>query len=441
MTLTEILQAREDRALRQKALLAQFGKPLLCYTMNIAGPEKTNPRIEQGFRLGLQMLEGQLLRLRIQPLHREVRCTKAGNEAFFVADLPPDVLKALAMELEDQGEFGRLLDLDVLTPDGRKLERTAPRGCLICGKPGKSCARSRAHSVGALQEKTEQILRDALSAHACRTAAELACRALLYEACTAPKPGLVDRCNRGSHTDMDLFTFLRSTAALTPYFSRCVQIGQQTAHQTPSETFAALQEAGRMAEGQMLLATGGVNTHRGAVFTMGTICGALGRLPMQDWKQPERIARLCAEMTAGLIRRDLASLTEETASTVGERLYVRYGITGIRGQMEQGLPAVLDCGLPVLEQALSSGKDPEQAGVEALLALMTVVEDTNLIGRAGPDAWKQTKEQAAQLLESGVTREAAARFDDAMIRANLSPGGSADLLAVCYLFHFLRESS
>ena len=92
-------------------------------------------------------------------------------------------------------------------------------------------------------------------------AARQAVRALLYEVTTTPKPGLVDRRNSGSHTDMDSFTFMSSAASLYPYFEACTRAGRKTADGPAPETFAALRPLGCEAEGEMLAATHGVNTH------------------------------------------------------------------------------------------------------------------------------------------------------------------------------------
>ena len=433
VTLMEILQAREDRVRRQEELLTQYQKPLICFTMNIAGPVKTDPQIERGFREGCRALEQQLLRCRLPVLHREQTVAATGCEAFYAVDAPAEQLKALTVELEEGTALGRLYDLDVLTADGKKLERSGEeRACLICGKPGRACVRSRAHSVEELQAKTHEILKTALDALDRETVAELAQRALLYEVCVTPKPGLVDRNNAGSHRDMDIYTFLSSAASLYSYFARCAEIGRETAQEPPKTTFRALRWPGKLAENAMLASTGGVNTHKGAIFTMGVICGALGRLDRTDWAKPETVLQTCAAMTAGLTTGDFAGVTEETAVTAGERLYARYGITGIRGQMEEGLPAVLHHGLPALEAWLELGATPDEAGAAALLALIEHTQDTNLIARGGMEGvrWAADVVKKTQdLLE----------LDQWFIQRNLSPGGCADLLAVCWLFHFLKH--
>lgn len=435
--LMEVLEARERRVRRQQELLDQFGKPLVCFTMNIAGPVKNSDLIAWGFRHGCGRLKQQLERVKARVLHQEVRSEVTGNEAFYVVDLNPGKLKALMVELEEGLELGRLYDLDVLGPDGRKMERMQQRCCIICGAPGKACARSRAHSVEALQEKTNALLRTARLRWEREKLGELACRALLYEACTTPKPGLVDRNNSGSHGDMDLFTFLSSTSALQPYFIKCAAIGQQTALRPPAETFAALRWPGKEAELRMLEATGGINTHKGAIFTLGVLCGAMGRLGYTSWSDKAAVLRECAAMTRGLTQRELHT---GPAQTAGEKQYLRYGITGVRGQIEAGLPTVLQYGLPILEAGISKGKSLEEAGCAALLSLIAHTEDTNLIHRGGLAAQEWASVQAAALLAQSPdpSAESLRALDDAFIAKNLSPGGCADLLAVCYFLHFLK---
>lgn len=277
--------------------------------------------------------------------------------------------------------------------------------------------------------------------HFASQTAQLAVRALLYEVCTTPKPGLVDRSNQGSHRDMDIFTFMSSAASLFPYFEICTDIGMQTAAEAPTATFHALRRPGMEAEQAMLAATGGVNTHKGAIFSMGILCGALGRLGEAHLANPNRILEECAAMTAGLITGDFAGVTVENAPTVGQKLYAEYGITGVRGQAEAGFPAVREKGLPILEQGLAMGKSYDEAGCAALLAMLACDTDTNMIARSDVETARQTAEDVGALLESNPypDRETLERLDADFIRRNLSPGGSADLLAISYFLHFLKE--
>lgn len=445
VTLPEMLEARERRAARQQALLEEYNNTLVCFTMNIAGPAKNSPLIRRGFALGLQLLNGQFQVAGVRVLHFEEIHEKTGNEAIFVLDKDPLAVKKLTEEIEDHTTAGRLFDMDVLCPDGRKVDRQElglpGRKCLICGGPAQACARSRTHTVAQLQEKTQEILSRAIRQEDSQTIGTLACRSLLYEVATTPKPGLVDRANSGSHRDMDFFTFQASAAALWPYFARCAEIGMDTRQEPAEETFAQLRVPGRKAEGEMLRSTGGVNTHKGAIFSLGILCGALGRMERTEWKKPERVLSECAAMTRGLVIRDYVNLTPETAKTTGQKLYLRYGITGVRGQAEAGFPAVLNVGLPKLEAGLSQGKSINEAGCAALIAMLAQTIDTNMIHRGSFPIQQAVSKELSALLETEPfpSKETLEALDEAFIERNLSPGGTADLLAMVYMLHFLKE--
>lgn len=439
VTLQDVLLARERRAQRQRELRKAYEKPLICFTMNIAGPEKVSPTIARGFEYGKRLLSAQLSGLDI--LFSEDRSTAAGCEAIYVVDADPVALKCLTSQMEDELPIGRLFDMDVLSPTGEKLSRQdmglPPRRCLICSQNAYLCSRSRTHSVQQLQERTSLILNDTLSGLEAEYIASLAQRALLFEVCTTPKPGLVDRQNAGSHRDMDIFTFLTSTAALGAYFEACAKIGMTDA--APEDAFRRLRFRGRLAEQEMLRVTGGVNTHKGAIFTLGLLCAAAGSIPEED-RSVEAIVTSCAALTRGLVARDMEGITEQNAFTAGQRLYVHYGITGIRGEAEAGFPTVVKVGLPVLEEGLRRGLSLNDAGCAALLAILAASEDTNLIARSSRETGSRVREEIRQLLreEPFPDRQTLEKLDAAFVAANLSPGGSADLLAASYFLHFLK---
>ena len=444
VSLLDMLDARERRVHHQQELLEQYHKPLICFTMNIAGPIKDSPLIRRGFARGQQLLRQQFFRAKLTPLSAEAHCAATGCEAFYVLDADPLTIKKFTTDIEDATPLGRLFDMDVLRPDGTKVDREelslSGRRCLICGGPAKVCSSRRIHTVAELQAKTTEILTDTMDTWDAATAAQQAVRALLYEVTTTPKPGLVDRRNSGSHTDMDSFTFMSSAAALYPYFEACARVGRETMDRPAPETFAALRPLGCEAEGEMLDATNGVNTHKGAVFSIGITCAALGRLNRAEWCAPARVLQEVAAMTSGLTKQDFADVTAENAVTAGQKLYVQYGITGIRGQVEAGLPVVLHHGLPALENGLKLGYDINRAGCAALLEILVHSTDTNMIARSSRErqlAWvARVKELLAQT--PYPDEEALVELDDQFIAENLSPGGSADLLALTYLLHFFK---
>lgn len=439
-TLTEILSAREIRAQKQQALLAEYQKPLLCFTMNIAGPVKLDRDISMGFSVGSWLLLDRIPAGRL--LHREEYRHHTGCEGYYMVDMPARELKALAMELEDIHPIGRLFDLDVLDTDGHKLSReemgVPRRKCLLCDQDAHICARSRAHSVAELQDRTGFLLYLTGRQWLSEFIAVRAFLALNQEVNTTPKPGLVDRNNRGAHRDMDIRTFFASANALRPFFCRFAETGYLTRDLGPEETFARIRPIGLEAEDAMRRATRGVNTHKGAIFSLGLLCAAAGRITPADWTAA-RLLDTCGQMTVGLVHGDLAQITPETAKTSGERLYAQYGISGVRGQAEAGFPAVRKVGLPTLRRALEAGLSLNDAGAVTLLHLLAATDDTNLIHRSDRQTQLQVRSQVRELLKKDPfpAPEVIEALDRDFIRKNLSPGGSADLLALTLFLYFL----
>lgn len=437
-TLAQILQAREDRAALQQSFLQSFLCPVISFTMNIAGPVKNNPIIQRAFQEGLVFLAEHLPADAILMCRKDISVT--GCQAMYAVNMNASELKRICVSIEESTPLGRLFDMDVLDADGTKLERSNPRGCIVCGAAGRACAAGRAHTVSQLQAATEQIIREHFIQKDSEQIASLAVQSLVDEVNTTPKPGLVDRRNCGSHKDMDISHFIASANSLKPYFRECVNIGQNTASRPPQETFPLLRQAGVTAEGDMYRATGGVNTHKGIIYTLGLLCGSIGRLWQAEAPIAEdtAIAAECSHMVSRAIDADFSS---GDTSTAGLQLYQTHGITGIRGEVAAGLPSVTNIGLPAYMDALGSGLTPNDAGAIALLHLISKVADTNLYHRGGQAGAVWAAESAQALLRSSAYPpiELIEEMDDAFIARNLSPGGCADLLAVTYFLHSLNH--
>lgn len=438
VTLLEMLSAREERVKAQSRLLKEYGCPIISFTMNIAGPQKTSPLIERAFDEGIKSLICSIPAEKI--IKKEIFKLKTGCECYISADLPADELKKICVGIEEKNSLGRLFDMDVIDISGKKLERENERGCIICGKKGRGCAASRAHSVEELKSATYKIISEYFAAADSEIIAEKAVQSLVDEVLTTPKAGLVDRRNCGSHTDMNIDTFLKSAASLRGYFEKCVEIGQQTSNEPPEYTFPPLKDAGVEAEKQMLRATGGVNTHKGAIYSMGLVCGAIGRLyrPENPISKTEDILSECSRIVKDAAESDLNSASGKTS---GERLYLERGIRGIRGEAADGFPSVLNVSLPAFCSALESGKTQNDAAVRSLLELIACVEDTNLYKRGGIEGARWAKNAARELLKKNPTNEQIEALDDEFIKRNLSPGGCADLLALTLFLHSLKNKN
>ena len=447
VTLPEMLEARDRRAEAQRRLLAQRGLPLISFTMNIPGPVKNSPLYRRGFDEGLRQLERALDAAGIPRLSPETLHAVTGNEYLCAVDAPAEAVKAICTRIEEEGPMGRLFDMDVIAPGGSKLAREEERRCLVCGAAGRGCASRRLHSLEELSAAVTRLLTEGLLAADAARVDSLATAALLDEVATTPKPGLVDRDNNGAHRDMTRETFENSAAALRGYWRGCFLTGAETAKLPAAEAFARLRPLGMEAEKKMLAATGGVNTHKGAIFTLGTVCGALGRLWRADGPctDPERIAAACAALSGGAVADDFAALKRRgQARTAGEKLYLSTGLRGIRGEVAAGLPAVLQAALPVLEECLFEGISRNDAGVVALLHLIARGEDTNMIKRGGEALAADTARTVREALceNSRPSMETVRAWDAYFIENRLSPGGCADLLAVSFFLHdWTREQT
>lgn len=393
-----MLLARDRRASRQAALLSRYGRPVISFTMNIAGPVKDSPLIRYAFRSGLRQLEA----LPCAQLCREVIFEPTGPEALLVYETQDArLLKAFCIRLESEGEAGRLFDLDVLDANGEKLSRETGRTCLVCGGPVSVCSRSRAHGLEAITARTGAIL----EAFAAETLGEMAENALLAEVHFTPKPGLVDEANNGAHRDMDVPLFERSAHALRPCFEEFVRLGIQGA--SP----AALQQAGVRAEQAMFAATGGVNTHKGAIYSGALLLHAAGRL--LSGEEEGDLCELAAQTAAAI-----------PAPTGTHGAAVRAQCGGIRTEAVSGYPTAQ----AVLRQLRQSGP------LDALLLSVSRLDDSTLWHRGGAEGAQLVRSRAADILAAPASeREARTRrLDMELIERNLSPGGSADLLAIAF---------
>jgi holo-ACP synthase/triphosphoribosyl-dephospho-CoA synthase len=416
VSLTQILAARDKRAAVQRGLLQEHGLPLLCFTMNIAGPIKRSHLIDMAFMYGESMIAAQGW-----PLRGCVRTWEpTGCEAVYAIDLPAAALKAAAVRMEEHAPVARLFDMDVLDENGQKLCRGAERACIVCGGGVAACARSRAHGLAQLQRQTDALLcgfaKDAL--------ASAACRALLREVHATPKPGLVDEANNGAHADMDIAAFERSAKALEPYFA--AMAGAGLAGGQYDAVMGELRAIGKAAELAMLQATGGVNTHKGLIYSLGLLVGGMGYALRSDGGYREHARRLaCVGLEEELTR------ARQAPQTHGEHIYAQSGVTGLRGEAAAGFPAAF-AALSCRCEAFGALPDYEK-DLCTLLHCMASLEDTNLLHRGGEAALRFVQAEASRIcaLPAAQRLDAAKALDEELIRRNLSPGGSADTLAAC----------
>lgn len=250
----------------------------------------------------------------------------------------------------------------------------------------------------------------------------------MIEAMLTPKPALVDQRGPGAHCDLDLACLLRSARSLHAAFLEMatLAVGRQP-DQALREQLAMI---GREGECDMLTATCGSNAHRGAIWVIGLLLAA------------------CAIAGAGATAREIAHLAARIAryqdrsaprqASHGLSVCARYGVPGARGQACAGFPHVVDIGLPALWSARARGADETCAQLDALMAIMSSLDDTCLLYRGGLPALHAAQSGAAAVLAMGGSgstagRRALLRLDAKLLALRASPGGCADLLAACLL--------
>jgi len=267
--------------------------------------------------------------------------------------------------------------------------------------------------------------------------------ALLSEVSASPKPGLVDRQSNGAHKDMDFITFTDSILAISPYFSRFAEAGSSLGP-IDDRALSRLRPLGIECEKAMFRATGGVNTHKGAIFSLGLLSAAAGYCHHVLYDLSADTVCNTAGAIAAAAERDFL-LPETAVMTKGLELYKAYGIRGIRGEAASGFRSVRRYALPVMGELLAEGGySKNDIYLQVLLHLMSHVEDTNVISRCGIDAAEYVKGSAINVLFMGGAltpqgKKELLRMDEEFIKKNISPGGCADLLSVAITLQLLEE--
>jgi triphosphoribosyl-dephospho-CoA synthase len=257
--------------------------------------------------------------------------------------------------------------------------------------------------------------------------ARLARQALIAEAELTPKPGLVDRRGRGAHTDLSLDLMRRSATAIEPYFCRMAVLSQGA---RPSQSIREqLALIGRRAERAMLAATGGSNSHKGAIWALGLLVSAAA---MDDGDSDSISA---AEIAVRA--KEVASFEDRSMPRLvshGDAVARRYGVAGARGEALYGFPHVREVALPMLRRRREHGATEQVARLDALLSIMSSLDDTCLLYRGGEVALTAAKRGAAAVQTAGgsgtaLGKQRLEQLDRQLLDSNVSPGGSADLLA------------
>lgn len=275
------------------------------------------------------------------------------------------------------------------------------------GKPLSATSLRRALDKGGFKEAMEYIPESTIP----YLVADLAERALRLELDTTPKPGLVDRRDNGAHKDMDYALMSKSISALRPYLTR---LAVESAKDIDP---AKIKEIGIEAEKAMLKATGGVNTHKGALFCIGlsvaaASCLACSTGAVEAYSFKELVSRAASEIPSA---RD----------THGAEVKRSFKAVGALENARAAYPELFTDWLPYYR---SLEGDPFRCH-KTLLHIMTTLDDTNILHRSGAEGLAHAEAEAARLLED-FSESGLSSLNKDFIRENISPGGSADMLSL-----------
>ena len=359
-------------------------------------------------------------------------CDAAGDfflVPFSIADLGLKEIKQICEDFEENHPLGRFVDVDLNDPQGNTISSGKSKLCFFCReKPAIECRRENVHHVEELRlfmfsgmavflgkQRREQII---------KKLATLATHAILSEISLTPKPGLVDRHSSGSHSDMNYQMFVDSTEAISFGFDELVREGFAFQDDDLTKALPRLRNIGLQMESAMFEATGNVNTQKGIIFLMGLSLFACGKLFSQsDRFQVEEFRNIIKGICKDMVRNEMGN---PSGKSHGEKIFLKYGFSGARGEAESGLSTVFDFGLP---EIIHRQELDDESMIKCLLAIAANNNDTNILFRSNPEVLNRFK----NLCRTALDDFNPAIYDaliDVCKQENISPGGSADLLAV-----------
>jgi len=445
-----ILEAREQRAnLKNQKTLK--GIPCVSLSLNVPGFPKSNSITDAFFSLCLTELKyfmkAHLVELQIKEAIE--KCDAVGN--FFIVSCSIEIkslpwLKQICEEFEENHSLGRFIDVDLNDEQGNTISSGKSKLCFFCqDKPAIECRRENTHDpellrsfmfskmAGYCNQNREYTIVKQLSS--------LGLKALLYEISLTPKPGLVDKFSNGSHQDMNYQTFIDSSSAISPYFMELVSAGFSFQNSDLTKALPIVRNLGLRMESAMYDATSNVNTQKGLIFLMGLSLFACGKVFSQsDQFDVEQFKFVIREICKNLVSNELTGSFQSNSiqtKSHGESIYQKYGFSGARGEAESGFQTVFDFGLPLLA---GDAKLNDEAMIRSFLSIAAHNNDTNILYRGGLQTLSIFQGLCKTALDNFTDQNYSA-LTDYCNKENISPGGSADLLAVTlFIWSIMNET-
>ena len=439
--ITEFLLDRDRRVLYQEHLLKENkDKTLVTIRINYPGIEKSNyitDNIVNTIYNEILTYYGKFI------VFEDKYKNKEGIVAHFLFDLDFVNVKKEMINVEEEHILGRCLDIDVYTLKNDKVIGISrsdlfkkPRRCFICDLDAKICSRAQTHTIDEIKNYFEVVYKNFKDSQKktdslAYEVSQMALKAMISEVSTFPSFGLVSPISSGAHKDMDYYTFLNSAVAITPFLKKMFEVGYS--YYSPEYIFDAIRDIGKECEEKMFEATNNINTHKGMIFLMGISMAAIGKALYEN-KEFYQIQDIIKSMVKNILD-DFKELHKKEKLTHGERLYLEYGFTGIRGQVQDGLSVLFD---NIIDNYINSDLKENDLYTQILIELMARVEDSTVVYRHDISTLRKVQSDAKDLLNIGGIftsqgKQKCYDLEEIYINKNISPGGCADLLAISIL--------
>ena len=429
------MEARDQRAFLKKQI-TQKGFSCVSLSLNIPGFPKSNPTVKAFFSLCLSDLKYFLKANAVDITDSEaIEIFDFAGDYFIVpclgGNLNSSGLKQICEDFEANHPLGRFIDVDLNDQQGDTVSSGKSKNCFFCNeRPAIECRRENTHDPEQLRSfmfsKMEEYCQQQREKTITKRLSSFGLQAILYEISLSPKPGLVDKFSNGSHADMNYQTFIDSSSAISPWFGELVHEGFAFRDSDLTKALPAIRNLGLRMESAMYEATRNINTQKGIIFLMGLSLFACGKLFSQSNQFEidlfrDIIRRTCKD----LIKNELVH-SSLTGKSHGEQIFQKYGFSGARGEAESGLKTVFEFGLPQLT-AIEVLDD--KAITKCFLAIAANNPDTNILYRRDPDVLSVFQSLCKKALNNFNDKNYSSVIDFCR-NENISPGGSADLLAV-----------
>lgn len=435
------LKLREERAIFQSEIIKKYNKPIIVLRGNYPGKNKNNFIINNIISIFFEEIE---IIFKDFIINIETLDTMEGITHIFSINFDPYQLKKITIDLEDNHPLGRIVDIDVFdnlaNPLSRKNFNKEKRKCIICDNLSFICSRTQKHTQEEIIFEIERRYFKYLETLSERDiylekVKDLALKSLILEVSSSPSFGLVSPFTMGAHKDMNFFTFIDSTFSLGEYFKNSFKVG--FSNLPPKLIFKKLRNYGIEAEKNMFNITNGVNTHKGAIFLMGIMISAVANT-IYYRKNFNSIQSFIKNMCEDILD-DFNNLKDKKILSHGEKIYLKYGITGIRSIVKNGFNIVFDGSLNIFENSQKNGENINLSMIKTLIFLIGKLDDTTILHRHNYEILINLKEEFKKLDIDNLDQNKLYILEKECINKNISPGGSADLLAITIFIFYIKK--